>query len=87
MIVYNYSRKDESKQLVDSQTVSTVTTTYIGKAKRATYKWTWDKAKAIRSIEKRVEDTSTWLSERYRPNGSADFEFIWNDRATITPYV
>ena len=63
MIVYNYSRKEDCKQVVDSQTVSTTTTTYIGKAKRETYNATLTEAQnfalPIWSIEKRVEDTAT----------------------------
>jgi hypothetical protein len=91
MIVYNYSRKEDCKQVVDSQTVSTVTTTYIGKAKRETYDATLlpsqNYANPIWAIEKRVEDTSTGISIRYRPNKSQKFEFVWADRATITPYI
>ena len=91
MIVYNYSRKEDCKQVVDSQTVATVTTTYIGKAKRETYDATLSEAqnfaRAIWAIEKRVEDTSTGISTRYRPNKSQKFEFVWTDRATITPYI
>lgn len=84
MLVYKYSRKEDSKQIIDTATVTTVTTTYIGRAKRETYSAVGDYAKAIWSIEKRVEDTDTGISIKYRPNRSQKFEFVWNDRATLT---
>lgn len=91
MIVYNYSRKEDCKQIVDSKTVATTTTTYIGKAKRETYNETLTESQnfalPIWSIEKRVEDTATGISVRYRPSKSQKFEFVWDDRWTFSPYI
>ncbi len=84
MIVYNYSRKDESKTIIESIVDWTITTTYIGKAKRESYNAVGDVAKPIWEIQKRVDDSATGLSIRYRPNKSAKFEFVRNDRATLT---
>lgn len=84
MIVYNYSWKEENKLISEEIIDWTIKTTYIWNAKWEKYNSTDDYANPIWSITKLVEDTSTWIFIKYRPNKSSDFSFVRDDRASLT---